>query len=110
MDEKSVDNWEEFISLSSIDDELPNLVSVFTRPRAGVKHIYICSSFGKDWFGFFVWWHIKLHGLFHTNAQNHKKAQRELTSAYLKEQMECIQNQINKIRNSNSMADSKWSE
>ena len=32
------------------------------------------------------------------NAQKHKKSQRELTRAYLKEQTEWIQNQINKIR------------
>ena len=35
-----------------------------------------------------------------TNSQKLKKAQRELTSTYVKEQMEYIQNQINKIRNS----------
>ena len=35
-----------------------------------------------------------------TNAQKHKKAQKELTSTYLEEQTEYIQNQINKIRNS----------
>ena len=34
------------------------------------------------------------------NAQKFKKAQSELTSAYLKEQTEYIQNQINKIRHS----------
>ena len=44
------------------------------------------------------------------------KAQRELINAYGKEQIEYIQGQINKIRNSvniyisNSMADCKWSE
>ena len=34
------------------------------------------------------------------NAQKLKKAQSELNNAYLKEQTEYIQNQINKIRNS----------
>ena len=34
------------------------------------------------------------------NAQKLKKAQNELTNAYLKEQTEYIQNQINKIRDS----------
>ena len=35
-----------------------------------------------------------------TDTQKLKKAQSKLTSTYLKEQTECIQNQINKIRNS----------
>ena len=36
----------------------------------------------------------------HTNVQKVKKTQRELINAYQKEQIECIQGQINKIRNS----------
>ena len=38
--------------------------------------------------------------LTNTNTQKPKKAQRELTRAYIREQTEYIQNQINKIRNS----------
>ena len=34
------------------------------------------------------------------NAQKFKKAESELTNAHLKEQTECTQDQINKIRNS----------
>ena len=34
------------------------------------------------------------------NTQKLKKAQRELTNAYLKEQTKCIQDQINKIQHS----------
>ena len=36
----------------------------------------------------------------HTNALKLKKAQNELANIYLKEQLECIQNQIDKIRDS----------
>ena len=36
----------------------------------------------------------------HTNAQKLKKAQSELTNAYMKEQIEYIQDQVNKIRHS----------
>ena len=36
----------------------------------------------------------------HLNAQKLKKSQRELINTYQKEQIKCIQGQINKIKNS----------